>query len=857
MKVTDTSLGRRSASALKTLFDRLSVDRAQRRLRLDRLQRTPFGIGALVSLLTLGAIGLSQVLQERMARHLVDKVLESQRIRIRDRVGAFDGTLRNAEASVRRYAELISYSSSDLAAVGGSFTALAQRDPDGSWRMPRSRFDPLNDANLWVPPSVPLNEDTKRFFVRSLGITRIFGLGSQNALVENAWMLPLIGGMTAFWPTNANYLYNATSTLNYRDTPWVTLSDPKVNPARQPRWVGPEYDPAARDWSISVVAPFFRDGQWAGSVGHDMRASRLLGKLIDRQDTSQESFSRPLYVATRDGHVMAKQEGAPSKGERVPDALWRKLTPWLAKPDLAVVPNGSNYLVIAPIPTLRALAVYLVDGGWIRRTVGEELGVLQLAEGLFILVSVGSVVGFAFKEAQVRRQQQQLLEQRNQDLEQITRIDLLTKLPNRLGLQERSEQALERARRTGTQLMVAFLDVDRFKTINDSLGHAAGDALLVEVASRLREAVRGTDTVARLGGDEFVVLCENLDDAFAAGHLAEKLHRSLSAPMQVEERQLSVSSSIGISLFPADGEEISSLMRQADMAMYEVKNRGRDGWMFFTETMNQTIQDRLNLEVDLRQSLEQQAFQLHYQPQWDINGSLLVGWEALLRWHHPSRGAVPPSTFIPVAEDTGLITPLGDWVLQQACREAAGWIGQPLKDCRLSVNISCRQFAQPRLYEDIAAILAESGLPPQRLELEITETVLMADPERAISVLGRLKALGIHIAIDDFGTGYSSLSYLRSFPIDRLKIDRSFVATSLSDPSGAAIVTAIISLARSLGITTIAEGVETEDQRAFLLQQGCDELQGYLLGKPMPPEAMAEFLRRHTPPKPIQAGASA
>ena len=291
---------------------------------LGQLRRLPLGMGALMTLLLLASVGLSQILQERMARHLVDKVLESQKIKIRDRVGGFDATLRRAETSVSRYASLISYASSDLSVDQESFEAMAKRDPDGSWRMPRSRFDPLTDSNLWIPPSVPLNQATKRFFVRANTITRIFGLGSQNDVLENAWMLPLVGGMTAFWPSNPNYLYNASSSLSYLNTPWVTLTDPKVNPAHEPRWVGPEYDPAAGDWSISVVAPFFHDGQWAGSVGHDMRVSRLLGKLIDRQDATQEAFSKPLYVATISGHVLAKRVGAPAKGERVPADLWAK-----------------------------------------------------------------------------------------------------------------------------------------------------------------------------------------------------------------------------------------------------------------------------------------------------------------------------------------------------------------------------------------------------------------------------------------------------------------------------------------------------------------------------------------------------
>ena len=846
MKVSETDALQPTTAAAPppgpAALQRFSAAPWLRGLRPETLKRLPIGLGALFTLVALGAAGLSALLQERMARHLVDKVLVSQRNRIRDQVSGFDGTLRNAEASVRRYADLISYRTSDLADVGGSFSAQAHRDADGSWRLPRARFDPERDSNLWVPPSVPLSDANQRFFLRANGVTRIFGQGARNAVIENAWMLPLIGGMTAYWPSNPSYLYNASSSLSYLSTPWVTLTDPQVNPKHEPRWVGPEYDPAARDWSISVVAPFFRDGVWAGSVGHDMRVSRLLGKLIETRDAGEEAFSRPLFVASRDGHVLARQNGAPSKGERVPPEIWQRLKPLIGSQELAVVPNGSNYLVMAPITTLRAVAVYLVDGGWIRQTVGEELKVLQLAEGLFILVTVGSLVAFLVKDAQSRRQHQQLLEQRNRDLEQVARIDSLTQLPNRLGLQERCEQAIERARLNGRELLVAFLDVDRFKTINDSLGHASGDALLIEVARRLRQSLGSTDLVARLGGDEFVVVSERLEDEVAAGHLAERMHRSFAAPMQLEGRELAVSCSIGLSLFPSDGESFATLMRQADMAMYEVKGRGRNGWMFFTESMNQAIQERLNLEVDLRHGLEHDEFRLHYQPQWDMAASRLMGWEALLRWNRPGRGEISPALFIPVAEETGLIGTLGEWVLEQACRDAATWCESQLGDCRLSVNISSRQFSQAGLDTAISAILERSGLAPQRLELEITESLLMEDPERAVAVLGRLKEQGIRIAIDDFGTGYSSLSYLRTFPIDRLKIDRSFVSSCLSDPGSAAIVRAIISLARSLGIRTIAEGVESEEQRQFLLSLGCDELQGYLLGAPMPLETIGAYL---------------
>jgi hypothetical protein len=414
------------------LFARFSSDRSS----------TSLGLGLLIVAVLATALGLSRLLQNHIEHHMVVKVLDSQKQKIRARVAAFDATLRRSESSVLRYSHLISYRSADLALENPSLEPIAHRDPDGSWRTPRNRFNPLTDANIWLPPSVPLTEENRRFFKRSYSITRIFGLGAQNDVVENAWMLPLIGGMTAFWPSKPNYLYNADSQLDYRSTPWVTSTDPRQNPGHAVRWVGPEYDPAARDWSISVVAPFFHDGQWAGSVGHDMRVSRLLGLLIEPNASAQDSFSRPLYVTTSDGSVLAKREGAPARGERVPAPLLHKMQQALTSNKLAVVANRSNYLVLAPITTLHAWAVYVVDGGWIRQTLRDELSLLHSAEGLFVVVSVGAVVGLAAKDAQARRQRQSLLEQRNQDLERLSRIDQLTLLPNRLGLQERCEEAL-------------------------------------------------------------------------------------------------------------------------------------------------------------------------------------------------------------------------------------------------------------------------------------------------------------------------------------------------------------------------------------------------------------------------------
>jgi predicted signal transduction protein with EAL and GGDEF domain len=349
--------------------------------------------------------------------------------------------------------------------------------------------------------------------------------------------------------------------------------------------------------------------------------------------------------------------------------------------------------------------------------------------------------------------------------------------------------------------------------------------------------------VARMGGDEFVLIVENLDDSFDAGHVAQKLHQAFRTPLLIDGVPLTISASIGISVYPDDGGDIETLMRQADMAMYEVKARGRDGWMFFTEQMNRSVQERLSLERDLRQALERREFHLHYQPQWDLESLRLIGWEALLRWDHPERGSVSPDIFIPVAEDTGIISELGFLVLHLACREAARWQREGLGRYGISVNLSARQFAVPDLEQKVDQALADNELDPDLLELEITETVMMENPRRTREALDHFRSRGIRVAIDDFGTGYSSLSYLGSFPIDRLKIDRSFVASSLDDPNGALIVEAVISLARSLGMSAIAEGVESEEQRRFLQQHGCHQIQGYLMGRPMPAREIADFLR--------------
>jgi diguanylate cyclase (GGDEF)-like protein/PAS domain S-box-containing protein len=416
--------------------------------------------------------------------------------------------------------------------------------------------------------------------------------------------------------------------------------------------------------------------------------------------------------------------------------------------------------------------------------------------------------------------------------------DALTGLPNRRLLEDRLTQALALSYRNRKQTAVMFVDLDRFKTINDSLGHAVGDLLLKEVARRLVNQLRTGDTICRIGGDEFVVVLPEIKRASDAAQVAQKLIDELSRPVAADERELSVTPSVGIAVFPDDGRDAETLIRNSDAAMYHAKEMGRANYQFFTAEMNLAASRRLALESDLRRALGKDELRVHYQPVVDARTGRVSGHEALVRWQHPERGLVPPAEFIPLAEETGMILKLGEWVLREACRWAT-FIGVE-RGLQIAVNLSARQFNDPKLVQIVAAALHETGLPARLLELEITETTAMQHTDIALGTLQRLKQLGVSVAIDDFGTGHSSLSYLKRFPVDRLKVDRSFTAEVPGDADQCAIVSAIVALAHALDIQVVGEGVETEAQRDFLRNCGCDYLQGYLIGKPLDADAAAK-----------------
>ncbi|MEA2091392.1 MAG: EAL domain-containing protein, partial [Campylobacterota bacterium] len=447
-----------------------------------------------------------------------------------------------------------------------------------------------------------------------------------------------------------------------------------------------------------------------------------------------------------------------------------------------------------------------------------------------------------------KKAHEDLLEQKEK-LHHQAHHDALTELPNRILFHDRLEQAIEKSKRKKNNVALLFIDLDHFKEINDSLGHKAGDEVLKVVTKRLKDIIRDEDTLARLGGDEFTVIIENLTQGEDASLLAQKIIKVLSEPIEMYENQFYVSSSIGISLYPEDGHSAQNLLKYADSAMYKAKAEGRNNFQYYSSEMTELAFERVVMEASFRAALEDEDFVVYYQPQIDAKSNSLIGMEALVRWKHQTLGIVSPAKFIPLAESIGLIVPLDRFVMKSAMRQIAKWYEDGLNPGVLALNLAVKQLGQKDFFTMLKSLMKETGCKAEWLEFEVTEGQIMTKPKEAIKVLNKISDMGIELAVDDFGTGYSSLSYLKKLPIDKLKIDQSFVRDLPDDEDDAAISKAVIALAKSLNLKIIAEGVETIEQKEFLIQNGCRNIQGYLYAKPMPSDEMEEFLLKGLPNK--------
>jgi diguanylate cyclase (GGDEF)-like protein len=469
--------------------------------------------------------------------------------------------------------------------------------------------------------------------------------------------------------------------------------------------------------------------------------------------------------------------------------------------------------------------------------------------GTVALLSLGALaltLTLLFYDAHLQRSRAHAtaLQRANEQLQHVATHDALTGLPNRVLLADRMEQAIAQVEGTQRTFAVLMVDLDRFKSINDSLGHEAGDSLLKEVAQRIRASLRKIDTLARLGGDEFVVLLSDISGPHDVESVISSVLRNVGRPIELASIEVHTSPSIGVSLYPHDGTDAQTLLKHADAAMYHAKKTGRNTFQFFAPEMNAFTRERLELECALRNAVWRREFVVHYQPKVDFRSGHVVSVEALVRWNHPTRGLVSPLEFIPLAEETGLILPIGAWVLNEACRQLQAWHAAGLRHLRIAVNLSALQFREKNLVQVVKDALTQAQIEPRFLELELTETAVMQNAERSAAVLRSLSDLGVRISVDDFGTGYSSLSYLQRFPLNKVKIDRSFVREIVQNHGDSEIVRAIVSLAHSLRLAVIAEGVETAEQFDFLDRIGCDQYQGYYCSPPVPAAELAELVRR-------------
>lgn len=619
-----------------------------------------------------------------------------------------------------------------------------------------------------------------------------------------------------------------------------------------------------REASILISTPFFYKDRYQGQLIAQINSPAALMPLIDTSSLSSHTVTQ-VCIATDKGCVYhgsinnslflkipyntLNRIGDTTKTIEIPKADGSHVEAVLIKTQV----YGTPFFVITLVPTQE------IFGSIAPAQLIAALGLLAMLILFGVLLGIrinteNLVLHARFEESE---KQQQILESRNLQLQQeiakrregeqrlnhLAHHDPLTNLPNQLLLHDRLKQVLQRAYHNGHMAAVLFLDLDRFKNVNDTLGHPAGDELLRTTATRLMTVLRSEDMIARLGGDEFIVVLETLRQAQDAGLVAIKLMDALCHPFNIYDREVFITASIGVSLYPNHGKDPTELIMNADAAMYRAKALGRNNYQFYSAELTATALQRFSLENSLRRALERSELRLHYHPQFSFRTGTITGVEALLRWEHPELGLLLPDQFIPLAEETGFIEPVGDWVIDMACRQLKTWRSRGLPPLCMAVNLSSRQIMNPGLVNKVLKCLEETGVNPHDLEFEITESSLMSDPDRAIAVSRELHALGMGIAVDDFGTGYSSMNYLKRFSLTKLKIDRSFIQDLPHSPQDAAITKAIIALGHGIPVKVNGEGVESMEQLSFLQAWGCDEWQGYLFSMPVPADELEELIK--------------
>jgi len=610
----------------------------------------------------------------------------------------------------------------------------------------------------------------------------------------------------------------------------------------------PQADPSAGVWRLLFSRRLNSvDGSFAGVAMVEVEAAYF----VSGYDTSKLGARGVLGILGTDGIFRVRRSGeeVAAAGDPVD---YKAVVPAEGAFETAVMVSTNAWDGVRRYTSARQLYDFPLavivglseDERLAAANTGMRTYLWRASAGSAILILIVAILGRLSRQLALSRQHavdEQIAHAAR--VEYLAYHDGLTALPNRSLFSKLLGQGIQHAHRYNKQLAVLFLDLDRFKQINDSLGHQAGDQLLQEVATRLKTCLRDSDAVARLGGDEFVVLLPELEDETHAATVAQKILSAVARPFVLIGQEFRVTASVGISTYPQDGLDEQTLTKNADIAMYQAKDEGKNNFQFYSEKLNTDSLERLALDLSLRHALERNEFRLDYQAKRDIRSGLITGMEGLLRWQHPYLGTIAPMQFIPVAEETGLIVPIGKWVLRTACLQNVAWQKQGLPRMSMAINLTARQFADERLLPDLAEMLVATGMDAQLLELEIAESLLMRDVATSLRTLGGLKNMGIRIAIDDFGIGYSSLSTLKQFPLDTIKIDRSFIRDVASVDEDKALTEAIIAMGRTLSLTVVAQGVETKEQADFLRHNACDEFQGFYLNVPMPAEQIAELLR--------------